>query len=174
MAYPHKWSPISYSYIGCCRLCYFINSYFQCFFENKRGSNFGFRLLVLYHKRHFCRCRHHSNWGSRHPIAAHYSFIDPERMKGCLCLCYFCMYLVNVHFIDIPHTFIPHFTLHSAKKNPHQIFRKLPLDNFQHSAIRIPQNTPSPLRIYFHVDFCPLITTLCLRPVRNDRMTGST
>jgi len=83
-------------------------------------------------------------------------------------------YLANVHFIDIPHTFIPHFTLHSAKKNPHQIFRKLPLDNFQHSAIRIPQNTPSPLRIYFHIDFCPLITTLCLRPVRNDRMTGST
>ena len=25
---------------------------------------------------------HHSNWGSRHPVAAHYSFIDPERMKG--------------------------------------------------------------------------------------------
>ena len=30
----------------------------------------------------FTRCRHHSNCGSRHPIAAHYSFIDPERMKG--------------------------------------------------------------------------------------------
>ena len=30
----------------------------------------------------FTRCRHHSNWGSRHPIAAHYSFIDPKRMKG--------------------------------------------------------------------------------------------
>ena len=30
----------------------------------------------------FTRCHHHSNWGSRHPIAAHYSFIDPERMKG--------------------------------------------------------------------------------------------
>jgi len=26
--------------------------------------------------------RHHHNWGSRHPIAAYYSFIDPERMKG--------------------------------------------------------------------------------------------
>jgi len=25
---------------------------------------------------------HHSNWGSGHAIAAHYSFIDPERMKG--------------------------------------------------------------------------------------------
>ena len=54
-------------------------------------------------------------------------------------------YLVNVHFCDIPHTFIPHFTLHSAEKNPHQIFRKLPVDNFPHSAIRIPQNTPSRL-----------------------------
>jgi len=28
----------------------------------------------------FTRCHHHSNWSSRHPIAAHYSFIDPERM----------------------------------------------------------------------------------------------
>ena len=25
---------------------------------------------------------HHSNWGSGHPNAAHYSFMDPERMKG--------------------------------------------------------------------------------------------
>jgi len=30
----------------------------------------------------FTRCHHHSNWGSRHPIAALYSFIDPKRMKG--------------------------------------------------------------------------------------------
>ena len=30
----------------------------------------------------FTRCRHHGNWGSGHPIAAHYSFFDPERMKG--------------------------------------------------------------------------------------------
>jgi len=30
----------------------------------------------------FTRCHHHSNWGSRHPIAAYYSFIDLERMKG--------------------------------------------------------------------------------------------
>jgi len=44
-------------------------------------------------------------------------------------------YLVNVHFYDIPHTFIPHFTFHSAEKNPHRIFRKLPADNFPHSAI---------------------------------------
>jgi len=44
--------------------------------------------------------------------------------------------LVNVHFSDIPHTFILHFTLHSAEKNPHRIFRKLPLDNFPQSAFR--------------------------------------
>jgi len=30
----------------------------------------------------FTRWHHHSNWGSRHPIAAYYSFIDPERMKS--------------------------------------------------------------------------------------------
>ena len=30
----------------------------------------------------FTRCHHHSNWGSGHPSASHYSFIDPERMKG--------------------------------------------------------------------------------------------
>ena len=68
---------------------------------------------------------------------------------GCCWLCYIYMsliygeYLANVHFSDIPHSFIPHFTLHSAEKNPHQIFRKLSVDNFPHSSIRIPQNTPS-------------------------------
>jgi len=30
----------------------------------------------------FTRCHYHSNCGSGHPIAADYSFIDPERMKG--------------------------------------------------------------------------------------------
>jgi len=30
----------------------------------------------------FTRCHHHINWDSRHPIAAHYSFIDPQKMKG--------------------------------------------------------------------------------------------
>ena len=44
------------------------------------------------------------------------------------------IYLVNVHFGHILHTFILHFTLHSAEKNPHRIFRKLPLNNFPHSA----------------------------------------
>jgi len=29
------------------------------------------------------------------------------------------------------------------RKNPHRIFRKLLIDNFPHSAICIPQNTPS-------------------------------
>jgi len=28
------------------------------------------------------RWHHHKNWGSRHPIAAYYSFINPERLKG--------------------------------------------------------------------------------------------
>ena len=30
----------------------------------------------------FTRWHHHRNWGSRHPITAYYSFIDPERVKG--------------------------------------------------------------------------------------------
>jgi len=30
--------------------------------------------------------------------------------------CFYGQYLVNAHFGDIPHTFIPHFTLHSAEK----------------------------------------------------------
>ena len=34
----------------------------------------------------FTRCHHHSNCDSRHPVAAHYSFIDPERMKGWVAL----------------------------------------------------------------------------------------
>jgi len=59
---------------------------------------------------------------------------------ACCRLYYFYMsliygeYLVNVYFSNIPHSFIPHFTLHSAEKNPHWIFRKLPLDIFPHSA----------------------------------------
>jgi len=28
----------------------------------------------------FTRWHHHNNWGSRHPTAAYYSLIDPERM----------------------------------------------------------------------------------------------
>jgi len=30
----------------------------------------------------FTGWHHHSNWGSRHPITAYYSFLDHERMKG--------------------------------------------------------------------------------------------
>jgi len=30
----------------------------------------------------FTRCHHHSNWDSGHPIAAHYSFIDPKGWKA--------------------------------------------------------------------------------------------
>jgi len=29
----------------------------------------------------FTRWHHHNNWGSRHPIAAYYSFIDPKRIQ---------------------------------------------------------------------------------------------
>jgi len=59
---------------------------------------------------------------------------------ACCRLCYFYVsliyseYLANVDFDDIPHTFIPHFTIHSAEKNLHWIFCKLPLDNFPRSA----------------------------------------
>jgi len=49
--------------------------------------------------------------------------------------------LVNVHFSDIPHTFIPHFTLHSAEKIGIEFSANYPLTTF-----RIPQNTPSPCR----------------------------
>ena len=35
---------------------------------------------------------------------------------------------------------------------PHLIFRKLPLDNFPHSAIRIPQNTRALILVLFTLD----------------------
>jgi len=47
-------------------------------------------------------------------------------------------YLVNVHFSDIPHTFILDFTLHSAEKIRIRFSANYPLTTF-----RIPQNTPS-------------------------------
>ena len=47
-------------------------------------------------------------------------------------------YLVNVHFSDIPHTFIPHFTLHSAEKIRIEFSTNYPLTTFcirnMHSA----------------------------------------
>jgi len=64
---------------------------------------------------------------------------------GCCWLCYIYMsliygeYIVNVHSSDIPHTFIPHFTLHSAEKIRIKFSANYPLTTF-----RIPQNTPSP------------------------------
>jgi len=51
-------------------------------------------------------------------------------------------YLVSVHFSDIPHTFIPHFTLHSAEKICIKFSANYPLTTF-----RIPQNTPSRLSL---------------------------
>jgi len=41
-------------------------------------------------------------------------------------------------FSDIPHTFIPHFTLHSAEKIRIEFSANYPL-----TTLRIPQNTPS-------------------------------
>jgi len=46
-------------------------------------------------------------------------------------------YLANVHFGDIPHTFISHFTLHSAEKIRIEFsanYPPIPIDNFLHSA----------------------------------------
>ena len=45
-------------------------------------------------------------------------------------------YLVNVYFSDIPHTFIPHFTLHSAEKIRIEFSANYPLTAFRnpHSA----------------------------------------
>jgi len=40
-------------------------------------------------------------------------------------------YLANVHFSDIPHTFIPHFTLHSAEKIPIAFSANYPFTNFR-------------------------------------------
>jgi len=58
-------------------------------------------------------------------------------------------HLANVYFGDIPH-----FTLHSAEKNPHWIFSKLPVDNFPHSAFRkLPLPTSTRIRSHL-VSFC--------------------
>ena len=48
-------------------------------------------------------------------------------------------YLVNVHFGDIPHTFTPHVTLHSAEKIRVKFSASYPLTTF-----RILQNIPFP------------------------------
>ena len=44
-------------------------------------------------------------------------------------------YLVNVHSSDIPHSFIPHFTLHSAEKIRIKFSANYPL-----TTLRIPQS----------------------------------
>jgi len=56
-------------------------------------------------------------------------------------------YLANVHFGDIPHTFIPRFTLHFAEKICIEFICKLHHYNF--SAFHVPQNTSAHQR---HVD----------------------
>ena len=63
---------------------------------------------------------------STHHVDAAYFYVSLIYLKY--------RYLANVHFCDIPHTFIPHFTLYSAEKNPHCIFCKLPVRKFPHSA----------------------------------------
>jgi len=45
----------------------------------------------------------------------------------------YCEHLVNVHFGNIPHSFIPHITLHSAEKIRSEFSANYP-DNFPHSA----------------------------------------
>ena len=64
---------------------------------------------------------------------------------GCCWLCYIYMsliygeYFVNiVHFSDIPHTFIPHFILHSTEKNASNSPQ---ITGWQLSAFCIPQNS---------------------------------
>jgi len=68
-----------------------------------------------------------------------------------------------------------HSTLYPSfrRKNPHRIFRKLPVDNFPHSAVRIPQNTPSQygfssyrcLHLFTH--HCKTTTTHHYRSIAN-------
>jgi len=70
-------------------------------------------------------------------------------------------YLANVHFRDIPHTFIPHFTLHSEEKNLHRIFRKLPLDNFPHSKWKMPPFCLQSTRRVACVAWCNYCFRLC-------------
>jgi len=57
-------------------------------------------------------------------------------------------YLANVHFCDIPHTFIPHFTLHSTEK-----IRIAFSANYLFTTFRIPQHTPSRSKWLF-CNFC--------------------
>jgi len=58
-------------------------------------------------------------------------------------------YLVNVHFGNIPHSFIPHFTLHSAEKIRIKFSANYPL-----TTIRIPLQHRIPTKYPFPDDDC--------------------
>jgi len=79
------------------------------------------------------------------------------------------MYLASVHFSDIPHTFIPHFTVHSAEKNPHRIFCKLPLDNFPHLHFAF-YEIPLPRAVWVHVVLCTLAYRVSAVGEQEDRV----
>ena len=76
---------------------------------------------------------------------------------ACCQLYYFYMsliyrkYLPNVHFRDIPHTFIPDFTLHSTEKNPHKFSANYALITF-----RIPHSAKTP-SVRGEPQFFPLV-----------------
>jgi len=50
--------------------------------------------------------------GSSHLIAAYYSFIDPERMKGCIC---FYMYCICYVFVRVTNT-LTYLLTHTASE----------------------------------------------------------
>jgi len=79
-------------------------------------------------------------------------------------------YLANVHFGDIPHTFIPHFTLHSAEKTASNFPQITPR---QISSFYIPQNTPS---LWLHVGNPTQLHSLhvgksCPHPITKTKLT---
>ena len=56
-------------------------------------------------------------------------------------------YLANVHFCDIPHTFIQHSTLHSTEKKSALNFPQI--TRSQLSAFRIPRSAKYPIPLPF-------------------------
>jgi len=76
-------------------------------------------------------------------------------------------YLVNVHFSDIPHTFIPHFTLHSAEKIRIKFSTNYPLTTFRilQSAFRKIPLPSSDLSFHFFQSLCFFLTFLNTLPV---------
>jgi len=72
-------------------------------------------------------------------------------------------YLVNVHSSDILHTFIPHFTLHSAEKIRIKFSANYPLTTF-----RIPQSAFALFRCYRPVIYTrPSTICVCLQMIRS-------